>query len=136
MVEIIIRFMIGGLVVSVFAVMGDLLKPKSFAGLFGAAPSVALATLGLTVASDGARYASIGRRRFGDGERRIASLCGNCLATDPGSQPLACHRGSYRHLAHCLGSDLVDAKTRTWDNDLVCEIDSASPAHAMMSKRL
>jgi hypothetical protein len=44
------------LVVSAFAVVGDLLKPKSFAGLFGAAPSVALATLGLTVASAGAYY--------------------------------------------------------------------------------
>jgi hypothetical protein len=59
MIEIVIRFVIGGLVVSVFAVIGDLLKPKSFAGLFGAAPSVALATLGLTIASDGPRYASI-----------------------------------------------------------------------------
>jgi hypothetical protein len=46
-------------VVSAFAIVGDLLKPKSFAGLFGAAPSVALATLGLTVASKGASYAAI-----------------------------------------------------------------------------
>jgi Protein of unknown function (DUF3147) len=59
MFQIIIRFIIGGVVVSVFAVMGDLLKPKSFAGLFGAAPSVALATLGLTVITEGAFYASI-----------------------------------------------------------------------------
>ncbi len=56
---LLIRFLIGGIVVSVFAVMGDLFKPKSFAGLFGAAPSVALATLGLTVASDGKYYASL-----------------------------------------------------------------------------
>ena len=55
---ILIRFLIGGIAVSVFAVLGDLFKPKSFAGLFGAAPSVALATLGLTVASDGKYYAS------------------------------------------------------------------------------
>ena len=33
--------------VSLFAVAGDVLRPKSFAGLFGAAPSVALATLTL-----------------------------------------------------------------------------------------
>ena len=56
---ILIRFLIGGVVVSFFAVLGDLFKPKSFAGLFGAAPSVALATLGLTVASDGKHYAAI-----------------------------------------------------------------------------
>jgi uncharacterized membrane protein (GlpM family) len=42
--EIIIRFLIGGTVVSLFASLGDLFKPKSFAGLFGAAPAVALAT--------------------------------------------------------------------------------------------
>jgi len=43
----------GGMIVSLFASLGDVLKPKSFAGLFGAAPSVALATLGLTVLADG-----------------------------------------------------------------------------------
>jgi uncharacterized membrane protein (GlpM family) len=58
MIEILIRFMIGGLVVSVFALTSDLLKPPSFAGLFGAAPSVALATLSLTVAKDGSSYAA------------------------------------------------------------------------------
>jgi hypothetical protein len=55
---ILIRFLIGGIAVSVFAVLGDLFKPKSFAGLFGAAPSIALATLGLTVASDGRHNAA------------------------------------------------------------------------------
>ena len=58
MSQILIRFFVGGLVVSAFALIGDLLKPKSFAGLFGAAPSVALATLGLTVAKEGASYAA------------------------------------------------------------------------------
>lgn len=62
MSQIIIRFVVGGVVVSVFALIGDLLKPKSFAGLFGAAPSVALATLGLTVASEGAAYGSVEAR--------------------------------------------------------------------------
>ena len=59
MSQILIRFLIGGAVVSAFAVLGDVFKPKSFAGLFGAAPSVALATLGLTVATEGASNASI-----------------------------------------------------------------------------
>ncbi len=58
MKEILLRFLIGGTVVSVFALMGDLFKPKSFAGLFGGAPSVALATLGLTAATQGAPYAA------------------------------------------------------------------------------
>lgn len=46
------------MVVSVFAALGDVLKPKSFAGLFGAAPSIALATLGLTIAGNGKMYAA------------------------------------------------------------------------------
>jgi hypothetical protein len=60
--QILVRFLVGGAVVSVFAALGDVLKPKSFAGLFGAAPSVALATLGLTIVSEGASYAAIEAR--------------------------------------------------------------------------
>jgi len=56
--ELLVRFLIGGVVVSAFALLGDVFKPKSFAGLFGAAPSVALSTLGLTVATEGACYAA------------------------------------------------------------------------------
>jgi len=58
MIEYVIRFFIGGVVVSAFAILGDVLRPKSFAGLFGAAPSVALATLGIAVYRHGASYAS------------------------------------------------------------------------------
>jgi hypothetical protein len=60
--QLIIRFIAGGLIVSAFALIGDALKPKSFAGLFGAAPSVALATLTLTILSDGKAYAAIESR--------------------------------------------------------------------------
>jgi hypothetical protein len=51
--ELVLRFLIGGAVVSAFAVLGDIFKPKSFAGLFTAAPSIALATLALTVSTEG-----------------------------------------------------------------------------------
>lgn len=57
--DAIIRFLIGGVFVSAFAVLGDILQPKSFAGLFGAAPSVALATLILTIHREGTNYAAI-----------------------------------------------------------------------------
>jgi hypothetical protein len=60
--EILLRFVFGGVVVSGFALLGDLLKPKSFAGLFGAAPSVALATLALTASKQGKEYASVEAR--------------------------------------------------------------------------
>jgi hypothetical protein len=53
------RFVLGGLFVSTFAVLGDLFKPKSFAGVFAGAPSVALATLALTVEHSGAAYAAL-----------------------------------------------------------------------------
>lgn len=57
--EFILRFLVGGVIVSTFAVIGDVLRPKSFAGLFGAAPSVALATLALTLLSEGKSYAAL-----------------------------------------------------------------------------
>jgi hypothetical protein len=57
MTEYVIRFLVGGAVVSAFAMLGDLLRPKSFAGLFGAAPSVALATLGIAIYQHGIDYA-------------------------------------------------------------------------------
>jgi hypothetical protein len=60
--EILLRVVVGGVVVSAFSLLGDLLRPKTFAGLFGAAPSVALATLVLTVAKDGKAYASLEAR--------------------------------------------------------------------------
>ncbi len=47
---------------SIFAALGEVLRPKSFAGLFGAAPSIALATLGLTIAHDGKAYAALEAR--------------------------------------------------------------------------
>ena len=62
MLEYGLRFLAGGIAVSAFAALGDTLRPKSFAGLFGAAPSVALATLGLTVLADGKAYAALEAR--------------------------------------------------------------------------
>lgn len=56
--ELLARFLIGGVIVSVFAVIAEMLRPKTFAGLFGAAPSVALATLGITIAGHGKHYAA------------------------------------------------------------------------------
>ena len=56
------RVILGGLLVSAFAMVGEVLKPKSFAGLFGAAPSVALASLGLALIHHGRAYASVGAR--------------------------------------------------------------------------
>ena len=73
--RVLIRFLVGGAVVSVFALIGDLVKPKSFAGLFGAAPSVALATLGAD-GSDGRRILCRHGSPLYDGRcNRIHSVC-------------------------------------------------------------
>ena len=60
--EVVIRFFIGGAVVSSFAILGDILQPKTFAGIFAAAPSVGLGTLALAYASHGATYVSFEAR--------------------------------------------------------------------------
>src|SRR5436305_5129790 len=62
MSELVIRFCVGGLIVSMFALISDLFKPKTFAGLFGAAPSVALASIALTVMKQSAEIAAVEAR--------------------------------------------------------------------------
>ena len=62
MADLLLRLLVGGSVVCAFALIGDLFKPKSFGGLFGAAPSVAIATLALTIHKDGPLYAALEAR--------------------------------------------------------------------------
>jgi hypothetical protein len=71
--ESLARFLIGGTIVSFFAVLAEMFRPKSFAGLFGAAPSIALATLGLTISSHGTQYAAVEARSMILGA--LAFLC-------------------------------------------------------------
>ena len=59
--EPVFRFLVGGVVVSLFALLEGVLKPKSFAGLLSAAPSVALAKITLTVAKKGRAGVQQGR---------------------------------------------------------------------------
>ena len=59
MLEYGLRFLAGGIAVSAFAALGDTLRPKSFAGLFGAAPSIGLATLLITLSQKGAPFVAI-----------------------------------------------------------------------------
>jgi hypothetical protein len=56
--EMVLRFLIGGVLVSAFAVLAEMFRPKSFAGLFNAAPSIALATIGITLGLHGREYAA------------------------------------------------------------------------------
>jgi hypothetical protein len=59
MLEYSLRFLAGGIAVSGFAALGDTLRPKSFAGLFGAAPSIALVTLPITLSQEGAPFVAL-----------------------------------------------------------------------------
>ncbi len=62
MCELVARFFAGGALVALFAVMGDIFTPKSFAGLFAAAPSVALATMLLTLHKEGDAFVAVEAR--------------------------------------------------------------------------
>ena len=47
------RFLLGGALVSLFAGFGTAFRPKTFAGLFGSAPPVALVSLGIALYEHG-----------------------------------------------------------------------------------
>ncbi|HET9623597.1 MAG TPA: hypothetical protein VFP84_19630 [Kofleriaceae bacterium] len=78
--ELAARFFLGGAIVSAFAVLGTIFKPKTFAGLFGAAPSVGIATLGLAFYQKGAGYAGIEARAMVCGTFGMLGYCATCIA--------------------------------------------------------
>jgi len=73
------RFLMGGLLVSAFAVLADAFKPKTFAGIFAAAPSVALATLALAVSLDGKEFATEQARSMMVGAAAFVAYAVTCL---------------------------------------------------------
>ncbi len=52
-IAVIVKALAGGSLVVVFALLSESLHPKRFAGLFGAAPAVAIAGLAVTLVSKG-----------------------------------------------------------------------------------
>lgn len=52
-----LRGFVGGALVVAFALIGEVVKPKAFSGLFAAAPSVAIASLAITMVAEGAAKA-------------------------------------------------------------------------------
>lgn len=53
------RALAGGTLVVVFALIAEVLTPKAFSGLFSAAPSVAFASLSLTIGFEGVAKARL-----------------------------------------------------------------------------
>ena len=60
--DLLARFLIGGTVVILFSIIGDVFKPKSLGGIFAAAPTIALASISLTAHQRGAAYVSLEAR--------------------------------------------------------------------------
>jgi uncharacterized membrane protein (GlpM family) len=56
---LLLRGLVGGTFVVAFALLSQMLSPKSFAGVFGAAPSIALASLLVTIADKGEHAARV-----------------------------------------------------------------------------
>lgn len=59
MLEYLARFVAGGFLVCLFALIAQVLQPKQFAGLFSAAPSVLIAGIALTLLTKGAVAATV-----------------------------------------------------------------------------
>ncbi|MGH2480305.1 MAG: DUF3147 family protein [Ktedonobacteraceae bacterium] len=57
--EYLARFLVGGVLVCVFAFISEICMPKQFAGIFSAAPSVLLAGLIITLLAKGAPTAAL-----------------------------------------------------------------------------
>jgi hypothetical protein len=77
--ELIIRFLAGGVIVSLFAILGQLWRPKTFAGLFGAAPSVAIVSLTLASVTSGREYTTIEARSMALGACAMFVYCTVCV---------------------------------------------------------
>ena len=78
--EITVRFVMGGVIISLFALLGEVFQPKTFAGVFGAAPSVALVSLGIAFGSRGPSYAAAECRTMVFGAIALAVYAAACAA--------------------------------------------------------
>jgi Protein of unknown function (DUF3147) len=75
LIAVALKALAGGSLVVAFSGLGDMLKPKAFAGLFGAAPSVALASLLVTVVTGGPMKAAVSSRGMIAGAVGMIAYC-------------------------------------------------------------
>ena len=78
--DLIFRFLLGGIIVSAFSITGDIWKPKTFSGIFGAAPSVALGSLALTFHQQGAGTVAVLSRSMVAGAVALFAYGAACTA--------------------------------------------------------
>jgi hypothetical protein len=75
LIAVALKALAGGTLVVAFSALSDVLKPKAFAGLFAAAPSVALTSLVITVLMTGAAKATISSRGMIAGATGMIAYC-------------------------------------------------------------
>lgn len=102
-----LRGLAGGTLVVVFALISEAVKPKAFAGIFAAAPSVAVASLAISVLTDGATKARLASIGMVAGAVGMAVCCTVAVATIPQLKAL---RGSLA----AIGTWLVVALGLYW----------------------
>jgi hypothetical protein len=78
-----LRALAGGSLVVVFAAIGEVVSPKVFSGLFAAAPSVALASLLITVATQGSAKARTESLGMVFGALAMTACCALAVAAIP-----------------------------------------------------
>lgn len=86
-----VRFLAGGALVCAFALVSEVWRPKRFAGIFSAAPSVLVAGLAVTLLTRGAAVAQL------TAEGAIAGavgMVGYCLLATPAIRRFKALRGS------------------------------------------
>lgn len=72
---LVVRAVLGGLFVTVCALGGEVVKPKRFAGVFGASPAIALANLALVVGIEGTGKAAAESRAMIGGAVALVLAC-------------------------------------------------------------
>jgi len=78
MTQHLLRFVIGGFFVSLFSVLGESFKPKTFAGIFGAAPSIAIAAFILIWSENGVSVVETQSRSMIFGAMALIVACASC----------------------------------------------------------
>jgi hypothetical protein len=74
--DYVLRFLAGGIAVSAFAALSDALRPRTLAGLFGAAPSIALATILIALSKQGASFVAVEAKSMSLGALALVAYCG------------------------------------------------------------
>jgi uncharacterized protein DUF3147 len=75
LVILLIKTFVAGTVVCAFAAIGELVRPRGLAGIFAAAPSVALASLAVTVLATGTASAASQATAMIAGAAALAAYC-------------------------------------------------------------